>query len=274
MFNLKHYFKDGSLNEDKLSILVKSQEYKIFYLSVPGDKTLSAWEKFRASAKKTGFWPVIMGEKSSFEYMKNGLQHIQHSKEEAPKQSFFSRLFKKPQPAVQAERETPAEIIQNGELIDPDQWRSERQQSDPETYTAPRGDWPSEYKQKNTFYVIDEAVSANPVKDLYLALIPTTSSWQAPAYLYFGDWNFCPPCEVHTSILSKWQQAYGAEIVAVTSETIELSVSNPPKTREDALKLAEEQFIYCEDIVLQGTETLETLGAELLNSKTWFFWWD
>ena len=55
--------------------------------------------------------------------------------------------------------------------------------------------------------------------------------------------------------------------MAVTSDTIELSVSNPPKTREDALKLAEEQFIYCEDIVLQGTETLEALATELLNSK-------
>ena len=61
MFNLEDYFKDRSLNEDKLSILVESQGYKIFYLSVPGDKALSAWEKFRDSAEKTGFWPVIMG---------------------------------------------------------------------------------------------------------------------------------------------------------------------------------------------------------------------
>ena len=86
--------------------------------------------------------------KSGFEFMKNGLQQTHHPNEEVPKQSFFTRLFKKPQPVIQAKRETPAEIIQKGELIDPDQWRSERQQSDPETYTAPRGDWPSEYKPK------------------------------------------------------------------------------------------------------------------------------
>jgi hypothetical protein len=53
-----------------------------------------------------------------------------------------------------------------------------------------------------------------------------------------------------------------------------MRVANPPTTKEDALKLAEEQFVYCEDIVTQGTETIENLAAGLINAKKWYFWWD
>jgi hypothetical protein len=31
---------------------------------------------------------------------------------------------------------------------------------------------------------------------------------------------------------------------------------------------------YCEDVVLQGTLTLERLAATLLHGRVWFFWWD
>ena len=40
------------------------------------------------------------------------------------------------------------------------------------------------------------------------------------------------------------------------------------------MALAWEQFLFCEDIVSQGVETISNLGATLLNSPYWFFWWD
>ena len=55
MFNLEDYFKDRSLNEDKLSILVESQGYKIFYLSVPGDKALSGLGEVSRFCRKDRF---------------------------------------------------------------------------------------------------------------------------------------------------------------------------------------------------------------------------
>ena len=51
-------------------------------------------------------------------------------------------------------------------------------------------------------------------------------------------------------------------------------IKNPPTDRETAFKLAQEQYIYCSDIVEQGMQTLNNLAARLLNGKTWYFWWD
>jgi Domain of unknown function (DUF4253) len=51
-------------------------------------------------------------------------------------------------------------------------------------------------------------------------------------------------------------------------------LTNHRLTRKDALDLAREQYIYCSDIVSQGTGTLEALAAGLLGGTAWFFWWD
>jgi hypothetical protein len=32
--------------------------------------------------------------------------------------------------------------------------------------------------------------------------------------------------------------------------------------------------MYCEDIVIQGTQTVENLAAGLLGNNLWYFWWD
>jgi hypothetical protein len=95
-----------------------------------------------------------------------------------------------------------------------------------------------------------------------------------PALLGFGGWNSSPAPEEHVALLKYWNEKYGADIITVTNDTIECTVSRPPATREQALELAREQFIYCSDIVYQGTETLSALAASLQRGKTWFFWWD
>jgi hypothetical protein len=40
------------------------------------------------------------------------------------------------------------------------------------------------------------------------------------------------------------------------------------------MTIALQQFAYCPDIVLQGTETIDRLAAGLLEARYWFFWWD
>jgi len=75
-------------------------------------------------------------------------------------------------------------------------------------------------------------------------------------------------------LFKKWQNEYSAKVACVTGDVIEFTVENPPTTKEQALQLAEEQFIYCSDIVFQGVETIENLASTLLNSKVWYFWRD
>jgi len=92
--------------------------------------------------------------------------------------------------------------------------------------------------------------------------------------LRFGGWNECPSPEVHVALMRLWQERFGAEVVGITRDVVEMRVERPPTNKVDALRLAKQQYLYCQDIVDQGTQTLESLAAVLLGGTSWFFWWD
>ena len=105
-------------------------------------------------------------------------------------------------------------------------------------------------------------------------MLPTQDPTEAPAYLRFGGWNDCPAPEVQVAALRSWRDRYGAVIASLTSDVLELHVDRPPATREAAMALATEQFFYCTDIVVQGTQTIPALAQTILGSRWWYFWWD
>lgn len=107
-----------------------------------------------------------------------------------------------------------------------------------------------------------------------IALVPATQTWQVPIFMWFGGFNECPWPARHATLLRDWQARFGAELIALTTDTLELAVSRPPTTRVDALALAREQYAYCTDIVDQGTQTVGRLAASVLDAPYWFFWWD
>jgi hypothetical protein len=76
------------------------------------------------------------------------------------------------------------------------------------------------------------------------------------------------------AIAREWGERYGARLIANTSDVIEFEVERPISSRDEALAVAELQYRYCSDIVLQGTGTIEALAASLVGAKYWFFWWD
>ena len=98
--------------------------------------------------------------------------------------------------------------------------------------------------------------------------------WQLPAVMRFGGWNSCPEPAVHCAIHRQWQAEYGAWITGLSNDTIECLVESPPRDRDAALRLAWQQYWYCNDIVDQGCGTINRLAARLMNSPYWFFWWD
>jgi hypothetical protein len=107
-----------------------------------------------------------------------------------------------------------------------------------------------------------------------IALIPTDDWTAIPAFFQFGAWNACPPPEYHVAALRSWRDRYGAELVGLSHDVLELRVAGRPASRAIALDLAREQYAYCNDIVDQGTGTLSGLAASLMASDWWHFWWD
>ena len=53
-----------------------------------------------------------------------------------------------------------------------------------------------------------------------------------------------------------------------------MQVARPPQTKEEALELARQQYLFCNDIVDQGVGDVESLAKTLLYSPVWYFWWD
>jgi hypothetical protein len=95
-----------------------------------------------------------------------------------------------------------------------------------------------------------------------------------PAYLRWGNWNGCPAPEYHVAAFRSWRDRYGAELVGLSHDVVNIHVRRRPKTRGEALDLGRQQYLYCSDIVDQGVGTLNALAAALMEHDWWYFWWD
>ncbi len=174
-------------------------------------------------------------------------------------------------------RQSPEEILRDSQKIDLEEWVAERRAEVEEYGDSPYedlGEWPGEMHDKGSLILHKNAVTGNFLPEVFIGLAEVETSWQLPAVLKFGGWNDCPDAEVQCAFHRKWQAEFGAEICSVGGGVIECTVNQPPQDQQSAMQLAWEQYWYCADIVDQGCETISNLGATLLKSPYWFFWWD
>ncbi len=137
------------------------------------------------------------------------------------------------------------------------------------------GAWSAEPTPAEAHYTLHRDVLSREVFDeALLQSVALDASWEIPARLGFGGWNECPMPEAQCAIWRHWEKRYGAHIIGISRDVIEAVVEKPPETLEEAEALAWEQYLYCPDIVDQGTETIRALAEALWKSSSWYFWWD
>ena len=124
----------------------------------------------------------------------------------------------------------------------------------------PAGDWPTEPIGAPELSVATETLTGAPLEKVQIVILPTDDSSTIPAYLHWGYWNGCPAPEYHIAALRSWRERFGAEIVGLSHDVMNIRVQSRPPTREAALELAREQYVYCRDIVEQGSSNLERIG--------------
>lgn len=124
----------------------------------------------------------------------------------------------------------------------------------------------------NSFLGIVE-FRTNKSEECILAKIPTENPWEVFAWLPFGGWNECPSNEEIMWIAKYWYEKHGAIPAVMTCDILEFSAA-PVKNEKAAADLAVEQFAFCSDIVTQGLNTVGRLAGALMQSSTWYFWWD
>lgn len=115
----------------------------------------------------------------------------------------------------------------------------------------------------------------NTTYETILAEIPTENPWEIFAWLPMGAWNECPDTMELMSAAKYWYEEYGAVPCAVSRDEVEFWVEHPVEDKEEALRLAAEQYAFCPDRV-EECEKRKSVGAladSLTKSKIWYFWW-
>ncbi len=235
-----------ALPDLRLMLRRKGRDFLAF--QVASDEALRTWERLRALTESTGYYPLIVRDEHGM----------------------LTDLTDEDLTG------TPEECIKLAQTFDVEGWfearRKEISENDPEAQ-IPRG--PAQAVSPNRSFVVPyDTISGKPVNGVYILLVPTRNGCEVPALLMLGGWNECPGPVVHVALLRSWRDRYGAEPVTFGGDVLELRVTRRPETQQEALRLAEEQYLYCNDIVEQGVANIDALAATLLASDIWFFWWD
>ncbi|TDB87813.1 DUF4253 domain-containing protein [Actinomadura sp. KC216] len=77
-----------------------------------------------------------------------------------------------------------------------------------------------------------------------------------------------------SAVLRGWEDRFGARVVGLGFNTLELSVAAPPITTRHAVQVAAEHWTFCPDILFQGPGTLAGYAEEIRGKTNWSFWWD
>lgn len=218
-----------------------------FTFAVPGKSAIQTWSDLQKSAPALGYWPVVLGEPENLDRIVEAFDYS-----DAPSAS---------------------QTLTQAAALDVQNYFEQRAREFSDQHA--HGTWPAS-PQRMTDFTIPRKILAP--RDFHpavnVALVPAMHSWDVAARLNIGGWNDCPLPHEHVAVHHYWNQVYGAEIVGYSGDVVEMRVARSPASREEALKLAQEQYWYCYDIVEQGVGTIENLAAGLMAGDIWYFWWD
>lgn len=262
-----------NIQTSSLDVLWEVDENIVYGITIDGSNAIETWRLLYKIVSITQHYPVLLG-----------------SKEEANTYIESNGFMEKASPFLAV-----SEIINVGNSLDIEEWlvdvEAQRREEWRELGIEDEDDIYSLISEidpvaleemihyedcvpRREYTIFKDTLTKEPYQEVVIALVPTIFSWEVPAFLKFGNWNDCPEPEVQVSIMKRWYELYGAEVVGISNDVVEMQVKNPPEDMAASLCLAKEQYIYCHDIVSQGVQTVRNLATSLLESKVWYFWWD
>jgi hypothetical protein len=260
MNDLEGQLKAAGISGVELAVLSRTDRGDVLYFTTSGGEgAINLWEKLRAMAGATGHWPVLLGDIEKL----TGLRDVGRKNPESVAETLkHAQTIAVPEWFKKKQGELLAEFKKYNDGEAPADWMPQE------------GEWPRNVLPGTRFSSPFVNFSETPVQNLGIALVPTEVPSEVVAFLEFGGWNWCPDNAEHCALHRYWEREFGAVVIAVTTDVVEMKVERGPNTRESAMSLAWQQYVYCADIVEQGTETIANLAATLLGGTSWFFWWD
>jgi hypothetical protein len=89
----------------------------------------------------------------------------------------------------------------------------------------PLGEWPASPSGSPGLSVAYEISTHRPLPKVHIVLVPADDPTTVPAHLHWGDWNECPAPEYHVAALRYWREHYGAELVGLNMDVMNLRVA-------------------------------------------------
>jgi hypothetical protein len=228
-----------------------------------GENALAQWEQLKAAGRGV---PVIVGDIAGilepFSADQSATRRpVQETLAAANAIRFPEGLFK-------MRRDEKAAALEMLRKLDPSS------DSEDDDHEPPLGEWPAATSESPGLSVAYDVQTGQPLAKVHIVLVPTADPTTVPAHLQWGHFNDCPAPEYHVAALRHWRDRYGAELVGLDRDTLNLRVARRPTSRDEAIDLARLQYAYCNDIVDQGLDDLSALAATLMADDWWFFWWD
>jgi hypothetical protein len=213
----------------------------------PRWEPFSSWVRLRAAHEQTGLWPFLVGP----------------DRKDADRQ-VISELW------YDAATEHDPSAVVRGLALDMQafftQQKAELEAPDPAALTLD----PAARATADS-----EPQFAFTSRDTVIGLIPARHGYEVPGLLSWkGAVNYDLDGAHHVAVLRYWQQRYGAELVTLTRDHIELLVARPPRDPATMVRVAYEMLSYCPDVDVLGTGVVAVLANEVVPHRRWSFWWD
>lgn len=240
-------------------------------ITVKGSEAFQEWEVLRSSSGT----PIILGDREQVERILDAFDpsydeyydpleiSLTKSKARQHPAALYEHRVAEHRLLVESLRENGSDLAEELAEVDP--------LKIPEDYW---GEWPDASSQPNRLISLDHRETGLPHELVYITILPTENPWEAPIYLRFGGWNANPPPDIHAAVFRDWATEFGAVPVVIQSDVVEMYIADPPTGRGSSRTLAQQQYIYSNDIVDQGVGDLSSLAALLDQGKFWYFWWD
>ncbi len=225
-------------------------------MEVPGgEAALTAWHKLRAQHASTGLWPVLLGADAAA----------------VDQMTWRVSILAEDAPGIP----TPDDVTAAPELFV--QWLGDPRHDDylgdvPRHLAKLEADAAS-IQQRLAARPDAAAVRALKGDRVHMALVPAEAGWEVPSLIAWAAGESLDMTgDHHLSVLRFWNQAYGAEVVAMGLDRLECLVADPPQDARGAFELAVQHYAYCPALMDNLAPAMGALAATLFG-RHWYFDW-
>jgi len=113
------------------------------------------------------------------------------------------------------------------------------------------------------------------VRPYRLGLVNVEHPADVPAALgWAGAGNWTQDVAAISAVLRSWEERFGAVLIVLGFDALQLSVAAAPTTQERAQRTAAEHISFCPDNFRGQPGSLRDLAGGLVGNQLWRFWWD